>query len=245
VSHWNKLKSLTNARVGLGLIGSSLPSQRVLEFQRAHAAARSAVWKEWNAKGLQKELSELGESALLLQSSVSDRETYLRFPKKGRTLSESSKNILQPMQTDLAFTVSDGLSALAIENHFLPFWKTFAPLCKESFPDLTYRLLLVPFGRVAISDEIGAPLKAKLSVIFIGERPGLNSPDSLGIYLTFNPTKGNSDAQRNCISNVRAPHGLNYDIASHKLIYLMKESLRLQLSGVNLKDELEIKKIGL
>jgi ethanolamine ammonia-lyase small subunit len=243
MSSWDKLKLLTPARVGLGRIGSSLPTHRVLEFQRAHAAARSAVWLAWDHQHLQNEFQKIGERPQLLASNVSDRETYLRFPSHGRQLSDASKEILKTQKAEFAFIVSDGLSALAVQNHMIPLWKELAPQLQKTFPELTYKIIFVPFGRVAISDPIGELLGAKISVIFIGERPGLNSPDSLGIYLTFNPASGNSDAHRNCISNVRTPNGLSYPHASLKLLYLMNESLRRQLSGVNLKDDLVLNAI--
>lgn len=243
MSAWDKLKLLTTARVGLGRIGSALPTQRVLEFQRAHASARSAVWLEWDYQGLQKELQALGEAPQILSSKVKDRESYLRFPNRGRELDVANAALLSSPKIDIAFIISDGLSALAIQNHLVPLWKELAPLLRETFPEMSYNMNLVPYARVAISDPIGLSLGAKLSVIFIGERPGLNSPDSLGIYLTFHPAIGNSDAQRNCISNVRTPHGLSYSHAALKLIYLTKESLRLQLSGVNLKDDLILNSI--
>jgi len=241
---WDKLKILTTARVGLGCIGSSLPTSKVLEFQRAHASARSAVWLNWNYQELERQLVRLGESPLLLQSNAANREQYLRFPNKGRTLNTDIVIPIKKLETDIAFIISDGLSALAIQNHFYQFWNVFFPLFKQSIPELTYKIFLVPFARVAISDEIGELAKSKLSLIFLGERPGLNSFDSMGIYMTFNPRKGNSDAHRNCISNVRIPHGLNYQHASIKLIHLMNESIRLQISGVNLKDDLIITQIG-
>lgn len=238
MSAWDKLKLLTSARVGLGRTGASLPTQRILEFQRAHSAARSAVWRPWNFLELQNQLRTKGESPIILSSALSDRESYLRFPNKGRQLSSTSQELLRDCQTDLAFVISDGLSALAIDEHFFNFWETFKPLLLQALPELQSQLFLAPFSRVALADDIGERTRAQLSVIFIGERPGLNSPDSMGIYLTFKPQRGCSDAERNCISNVREPLGMTYHHAAHKLIYLMKESLRLQLSGVHLKDEM-------
>jgi ethanolamine ammonia-lyase small subunit len=239
LSPWDKLKSFTAARVGLGRQGSALPTRHVLEFQRAHAAARSAVWQNWAVASLQENLLKHGDNSLILHSEVSDREDYLRYPSKGRALHPQSKALLQATTVDLVFVVSDGLSALAIDNHFLTFWQRFQPMLKRNLPELTWQLFLVPFGRVAISDPIGEAVGAKLSVIFIGERPGLKSPDSLGFYMTFHPRIGNSDAHRNCISNVRSPNGLPYELAADMLLYLMNESLRLQLSGVDLKNDFQ------
>lgn len=236
MSAWDKLKLFTNARVGLGRVGSALPTKRVLEFQRAHAAARRSLNLCWDSQDLEKKFHESGEKVLTLNSQIRDRETYLRFPNKGRALDEASISRLRLFTADLALVVSDGLSTLAIQNHFWLFWKEFAPILKTTFPELHYQLVFIPYGRVAISDEVGETLKAKMSIIFLGERPGLDSPDSMGIYMTYQPQLGNSDAQRNCISNVREPQGLHYPLAANKLIWLMKESLRLQLSGVHLKD---------
>jgi ethanolamine ammonia-lyase small subunit len=243
VDKWSKLKEFTSARVGLGRVGFSLPTQKVLEFQRAHSAARNAVWCVWDYQTLINDLIEQGETPIQLSTEVHDRETYLRFPNKGRLLSSDSCEALRESSTDIAFIVSDGLSALAVTKHFLPLWNLLKVSLSSVFPELTYRLFLVPYSRVAIADPIGEQVKAKLSVIFIGERPGLNSADSLGIYMTYSPMSGNSDAQRNCISNVREPLGMSYRHASAKLEYLMRESLRLQLSGVNLKDEMDLKLI--
>lgn len=240
MSTWDELKNLTSARVALGRTGSSLPSKRVLEFQRAHALARSAVWHQWDLQSLFTHLSSQNEKPYILKTQVSDRDHYLRFPDRGRLLSNMDAANPTLAETDIVFCVSDGLSALAIEKHFFPFWQNFAPEFRQLFPEQKYTLVLVPFARVAIGDQIGHQAKAKMSIIFIGERPGLASPDSMGIYLTFAPQPGNSDAQRNCISNIREPLGLNYKIGAQKLIYLISESLRLQLSGVQLKDNLVI-----
>lgn len=236
----NKFTKWTSARVALGRTGASLTTKQVLDFQRAHAEARNAVLKIWNFELLQKNFKDQAEDIFLVSSQTSDRENFLKFPNKGRSLSDESKNFLiQKSQNpiDVCFVISDGLSSLAIEKNFLGLWEIFKPKFQENFPELKYQIVLAPYGRVALSDEIGEALKARLSVIFIGERPGLNSADSLGIYLTFNPHKGNSDAERNCLSNIRPPEGLSYEAASLKLNYLIQESMRLQISGVRLKDE--------
>lgn len=257
---WDDLKQWTTARVGLELNGHALSTKDVLEFQRAHAAARTAVHWVWDYSDLEQRLVSENENPKVCYSQASTQEMFLKFPLKGRYLSEVSKNQLlnskhahdaqsldvksdskllnQNYSQSIVFIVSNGLSSLAIQNHFLEFWKIFKQQLNDVFPELKYQLIIVPFGRVAISDDIGETLKAQMSVIFIGERPGLNSPDSMGIYLTYKPQMGNSDANRNCISNVRVPNGLDYSLASKKLIYLIKESFHLQLSGIHLKDEL-------
>lgn len=237
-----KYTHLTKARVGLGRNGASLPTKQILDFQRAHAEARNAVLKIWDYKILINSLNaQLEKNVILLSTQATNRELYLKFPNKGKNLSKESLDFLnqrKKIKTDICFIISDGLSSLAIEKNFLGLWNIFKVAFRNSFPDLKYQIIIAPFGRVALSDEIGEILKTQLSIIFIGERPGLNSADSLGIYLTYNPKKGNTDAQRNCISNVRPPDGLSFDLTTLKLVYLIQESLRMKLSGIKIKDEL-------
>jgi ethanolamine ammonia-lyase small subunit len=252
MSSWDYLKKFTSARVGIGRSGHGQPTKMVLDFQRAHAEARSSVLKVWNTNDIAKQLA----GSIVVSSQALHREDYLKFPNKGRSLNSSGREKLQALSSKqtqsnyhsnhiskeqisdkVVFIISDGLSTDAIQNHFLNFWSHFIKIFQNNFPELSYKLILVPFGRVAISDEIGEILDAKMAVIFIGERPGLNSSDSLGIYITYNPKIGNSDAQRNCISNIRPPEGLSYELSALKLNYLMQESFRRQLSGVKLKDE--------
>jgi ethanolamine ammonia-lyase small subunit len=225
-----RLRDFTSARVALGRAGPSVPTQELLEFQLAHARARDAVHEEMDSRGL---LAELGGSAILLSSSAPDRVAYLRRPDLGRRLSDESRGRLVKSEYDAAFVVVDGLSALAVHRHAalllgavmrrLEGWR-LAPIT------------VVERGRVAIGDAIGEALGAALSVVLIGERPGLSSPDSLGVYLTWHPHVGATDAERNCISNIR-PEGLGYELAAHKLVFLMNEARRRKLSGVRLKEE--------
>lgn len=238
---WEQLKEHTQARIGLRRTGHSLSTKDLLDFQLAHARARDAVHKEWDIEQFSKELKALGENPLHVKTKISIREQYLRYPCLGRILTVKSREKLikyrKRHRVNIAFIATDGLSAGAIDKHMIPFWKIVKPLLSERLPDLKIVLVLAPFGRVALSDDIGKSLDAKLSVILVGERPGLSSAESLGIYLTYHPKPGNSDVNRNCISNVHPPEGLAYDIAAEKLLYLMKESLRLKLSGVSLKEE--------
>jgi ethanolamine ammonia-lyase small subunit len=264
MNSWLSLKKFTTARVGLGRSGHALPTKAILEFQLAHAQARSAVLQNWNYQEIFKKLDEV----ILVSSQALNREDYLKFPNKGRYLDLASTEKLQALSSkilqsqsqsnntikanfnttthrdhstpNITFIISDGLSAHAIQQHFLNLWVHFIKNFETHFTKATYHIVLVPYGRVAISDQIGELLNADLSVIFIGERPGLNSADSLGIYLTYNPKVGNSDAQRNCISNVRPPNGLSYETTSFKLNYLIQESLQKKFSGVHLKDECNI-----
>ena len=241
---WLNLRSLTPARIALGRTGTSLPTSAQLDFQFAHAQARDAVHLAFDHQGIRAQLTERGHESLLLHSAASDRNSYLQRPDLGRRLDDASAQVLQdyaaahPGGVDLAIVVADGLSALAVHRHTLPF---LARLEEQIAADgwSVSPIVLVEQGRVAVADEVAQRLGAKMSVILIGERPGLSSPDSLGLYFTYAPKVGLTDAYRNCISNVRL-EGLSYGMAAHRLIYLMREACRRQLSGVNLKDEAQV-----
>ncbi|MBV6286687.1 ethanolamine ammonia-lyase subunit EutC [Pseudomonas aegrilactucae] len=241
---WLDLRRLTPARIALGRTGTSLPTRAQLDFQSAHAQARDAVHLAFDHTGLREQLRERGRDSLLLHSAASDRHNYLQRPDLGRRLHEDSAQQLRehaqanPGGVDLAIIVADGLSALAVHRHAVPFLNRLEEhIGAEGWS--TAPVLLVEQGRVAVADEVGQLLGARMSVILIGERPGLSSPDSLGLYFTYNPKVGLTDAYRNCISNVRL-EGLSYGMAAHRLLYLMREACRRQLSGVNLKDEAQV-----
>ena len=241
---WLELRRLTPARIALGRTGTSLPTSAQLDFQFAHAQARDAVHLPFDHAGLSAQLSERGRETLLLHSAATDRNSYLQRPDLGRKLSDTSAQSLRdyaqanPGGVDLAIVVADGLSALAVHRHTLPFLTRLEEQMSADGWSLA-PVVLVEQGRVAIGDEIGQLLGAKMVVMLIGERPGLSSPDSLGLYFTYNPKVGLTDAYRNCISNVRL-EGLSYGMAAHRLLYLMREACRRQLSGVNLKDEAQV-----
>ncbi|WP_407310988.1 ethanolamine ammonia-lyase subunit EutC [Pseudomonas sp. nanlin1] len=241
---WRQLRNLTPARIALGRAGTSLPTAAQLDFQYAHAQARDAVHLAFDHGALSGALAARQQPSLSLHSSAPDRHTYLQRPDLGRRLDPASverlreHSLAQPDGYDLALVVADGLSALAVHKHAGPMlerleqaaasegWR-LAPVC------------LVQQGRVAVADEVGELLRARMVVILIGERPGLSSPDSLGLYFTYAPKVGLNDASRNCISNIRL-EGLSYATAMHKLLYLMREAQQRQLSGVSLKDEAEV-----
>lgn len=241
---WLQLRRLTPARIALGRTGTSLPTSAQLDFQLAHAQARDAVHLPFDHAGLSAQLQEGGRDSLLLHSAAPDRNTYLQRPDLGRKLSDESAQTLRdyasahPGGVDLAIVVADGLSALAVHRHTLPFIKRLEDQMSADGWSLA-PVVLVEQGRVAIGDEIGQLLGAKMLVMLIGERPGLSSPDSLGLYFTYAPKVGLTDAYRNCVSNVRL-EGLSYGMAAHRLLYLMREACRRQLSGVNLKDEAQL-----
>jgi ethanolamine ammonia-lyase small subunit len=237
---WNKLRRYTPARIALGHAGTSMPTKPHLEFQLAHARARDAVHHELDIPALQGALQSRGYETILLHSSAESRPHYLQRPDKGRRLDADSHATLEasprPAEPyDVVFVIGDGLSALAIEENAAKFLDAIMPsLVKDGWRMAP--LSIVKEARVAVGDEVGAALGAKMVVILIGERPGLSSPDSMGIYMTLNPRVGLTDESRNCISNIR-PGGLGYDHAAHRLLYLMTEARRRGLSGVKLKDE--------
>jgi ethanolamine ammonia-lyase small subunit len=219
-----KLSDYTSARVSLGITGDSLPTQPLLEFRLAHARARDAVHVPLDTPSL---LLEMG-NARLLHSNVKDRDEYLRRPDKGRRLNSESVEIVKRSEScSVAVVVADGLSALAVHRH--------AAALLEKLSLDAYPVWIVQQGRVAIGDHIGSLLGAELSIVLIGERPGLSTPDSLGVYLTWNPGLARTDAERNCISNIHE-QGLSYEAAAHKLLFLMGEIKRRKLSGVPLKE---------
>jgi ethanolamine ammonia-lyase small subunit len=241
---WLELRRLTPARIALGRTGTSLPTSAQLDFQYAHAQARDAVHLPFDHAGLSAQLAERGRETLLLHSAATDRNSYLQRPDLGRRLDDASAQQLRDYATahpggvDVAIVVADGLSALAVHRHTLPFLQRMEEQTAAEGWSLS-PVILVEQGRVAVADEIGELLGAKMVVILIGERPGLSSPDSLGLYFTYGPKVGLTDASRNCISNVRL-EGLSYGLAAHRLLYLMREACRRQLSGVNLKDEAQL-----
>lgn len=239
---WGKLRRYTPARIALGHSGTSLPTKPHLEFQLAHARARDAVHHPLDIPALTDRLRSFGHDPIVLKSRAENRPTYLQRPDKGRRLAEGSietlKSVPKPETPyDVAFVICDGLSALAIEENAVKFLEAMLPsLAKDAWNIAP--LCVVKEGRVAIGDEIGEMLNAGLVAVLIGERPGLSSPDSMGLYMTLNPRVGLTDESRNCISNVR-PAGLSYEGASYKLNYLMTEARRRGVSGVTLKDDAE------
>lgn len=216
------LRSFTAARVGLQRRGSSLSTNELLRFDLDHARARDAVHLELDS-------TSLGFDHTLVRSEAKDRRTYLLRPDLGRRLQDK----LQPCECDAAIIVADGLSALAVHRHAKELLHHLLPLLEawKLAP-----IIVATQARVAIGDDIGEQLGAKLALVLIGERPGLTSPDSLGAYLTYNPKRGRNDAERNCVSNIR-PEGLDYAAAAQLIYFLMSESRARKLSGVTLKSD--------
>ncbi|ANQ18842.1 ethanolamine ammonia-lyase subunit EutC [Vibrio natriegens] len=247
---WDKLREFTSARIALGRSGNSVPTDELLSFQLDHAQAMDAVHCTLNVDSLVAQLSDSYsilkqtlEPPVVVTSKVTDRFMYLQRPDLGRQLDEASWNTLEAIgkehntELDLAIVIADGLSSVAIQNHALPVISRLVSLMSgdEEHQWNLAPIAIVKQGRVAVGDDVGECFNAKAVLVLIGERPGLTSPDSMGMYLTWGAKRGSKDSDRNCISNVR-PQGLNYDDACQRAFYLLKEARRLQLSGVNLKD---------
>jgi len=230
------LKKFTPARIAIGRTGVSIPLKQSFEFKLAHAHARDAVYSELNVDRLMNMLKVFNLPILYLHSKAATRQKYLKRPDLGRQLEEASADILNNQITgaDIIIIVADGLSATAVNENAFGLLKLLIPMFASSKLKLA-QLCLVGQGRVAIGDEIANRLNAKLSIVLIGERPGLSAADSMGMYLTYNPRPGLTDEARNCVSNIRA-EGLSHHLAAKKIFYLVSEALKRKLSGIELKD---------
>ena len=250
---WDTLRRFTDARIALGRAGHSLPTAAHLQFQLAHAQARDAVHVPLDTDRLIQGLQAQSFETLKLHSAAPNRLVYLQRPDLGRRLDESACRTLQAQREqdryapapDVCLVVADGLSALAIHSHAIEFLQCVLPqLQRDAHPWQIAPVCVVEQGRVAIGEDIGERLAAQLVVVLIGERPGLSSPDSMGIYLTWAPRVGCTDAQRNCISNVRGA-GLAPQAAALQLHQLMSQARSLKLTGVGLKVKVEAEMLAL
>jgi ethanolamine ammonia-lyase small subunit len=232
---FRRLRGTTQARIGLGRAGNALPTAPKLDFQLAHARARDAVHAALDPDLIARALGD--RVPLSVASRAPDRATFLQRPDLGRSLDPASAATLEAGGYDAVFVLADGLSAAAVHAH--------GPALLRAMDDRLAGWRIAPpvlarQSRVALGDEIGAALGAGLVVMLIGERPGLSAADSLGAYLTWNPRVGRRDSERNCVSNIRPPHGLSYDDAADRLAWLMIAARRRRLSGVALKEESSI-----
>lgn len=234
---WSALRRHTEARIALGRAGGSLPTAQVLDFGIAHAAARDAVNAAFDVESVQSSLASMGAPCLLLATKAPDRQAYLRRPDWGRRLDERSQTAVRTISgagCDVSLIVADGLSPAAAASQAIGLLRELLPMLRASSLSVA-PISIVRHGRVAVEDEIGSLLAARVAVILIGERPGLAAAESLGAYLVFDPRRGRTDAERNCVSNIR-PGGLGVATAAATIHYLITESLRRGLSGVALKD---------
>lgn len=235
---WFFLADRTMARIGRGRSGASLPTREVLAFDLAHALARDAVLARVDRATLAGALAKLDLATIDVESEAVERQAYLRRPDAGRRLSAASAQRLlevAPDRCDVAIMIGDGLSAAAVDAHAAALVAAFVRLARERGLTLG-PVALAEGARVALGDVVGTALRARLAVVLIGERPGLSAADSLGVYLTYDPSPGRNDAERNCISNIR-PEGLPPQLAARKLMWLIDAALGRRLTGVNLKDE--------
>lgn len=246
VDAWSAWRAATPARIALGRAGAALPTQEVLNFGWAHAMARDAIHVPLDGDALAVALQQAGWGVAQVRSAAGDRMAYLRRPDLGRQLHVASAQALSPLAAgrfiDVCFVVGDGLSSLAVARHAVPLLEAVKP----HLLSLSLRIapvVIATQARVALADEVGECLGARLVVMLIGERPGLSSPDSLGLYISYAPRRGLSDAQRNCISNVR-PEGLGYEAAAFKLMWLVREALGSGRTGVELKDESDLARLA-
>lgn len=234
---WSSLKQFTAARIAIGRTGISIPLKQSLELNLAHAHARDAVYAALEISKLTERLKLFNLPILHLHSEAVNRQQYLQRPDLGRKLNQTSHHHLKDftgIKTDVAMIIADGLSATAVNHHTPKLLDLLIPQLQAAKFKLA-PLCLVEQGRVAIADDIGFGLHAQLSIILIGERPGLSAADSMGAYLTYQPKPGLTDDSRNCISNIR-PGGLSYKKAASKIFYLIQEAFKRHLSGTELKD---------
>jgi ethanolamine ammonia-lyase small subunit len=233
---WIALRRYTDARIALGRVGASLMTDQVLAFSMAHARARDAVHLALDTGRMAASLEAAGFQTLRAASRATDRAAYLKRPDHGRALAPECRPPLAISGTAprnrLTVVVADGLSALATIEHALPLLLALRARLTTWELDA---VVIATQARVALADEIGELRGAEAVVILLGERPGLSSPDSLGMYMTYAPRQGRSDSERNCISNVRAA-GLSYAEAAYKLHYLLEQARLGGRSGITVKD---------
>jgi ethanolamine ammonia-lyase small subunit len=236
------LRAHTPARVGLRTAGTSLATSEILDLNLSLAEARDAVHARLSTASLLLQLASRGWSPIILKSTAKDRDEYLRRPDLGRRLDEQSRAFLDQLPAaqganHLVVIIADGLSAIAAERHAAPLLEALAPHISEiNAAPVVIPIVIVDQARVAIGDEIGEQLKAQLTLLLIGERPGLSSPDSLGAYITWEPRIGRTDAERNCISNIR-PEGLSYTAAAERIANYLQAAAARRLTGVELKED--------
>jgi len=232
---WQSLKQFTNARIAVGRTGTAIPLAENLQFKADHARARDAVYANLDIASLNNELASLNLPVLHLQSEAKDRGEYLQRPDKGRKLhTDATKKFITGQHFDVAIIIADGLSAKAVQLYTQPVLQYLVKMCTSVGFSIA-PLCIIQQARVAIGDEAGMLLKAKLSVVLIGERPGLSSPHSMGIYITYNPITGLTDESRYCISNIHTPGGLTCQAAAEQAFALIQHSFSNKLSGVHAK----------
>lgn len=231
------LRQMTDARVSLGRHGAGLPTGAQLSFLLDHARAREAVWTSVDRGALEERLVAAGLNVVHVDSMADDRSVYVRRPDLGRLLDPTSTERLKELAggkgCDIAIVVADGLSSSAVDLNAVPLIEALAPKLEDL--GLTVApIVLAAQARVALGDPVGEALGAKLTVVLVGERPGLSAADSLGAYITFGPKPGNPDSGRNCVSNIR-DGGLPVAEAASIIAALVRDMVKTGVSGVALK----------
>lgn len=238
---FDPFRRYTQARIGLGTAGHGLPTKAWLEFAYHHARAVDAITMPWDIEQQKKELLKKDITSCELKTQIASREEYLMRPDLGRMLHPESQDYFKKKSLkphEIVIVATNGLSSLAVSSHLSAFLAVLIPQLESFGLKCAFeQIFLVPNARVALIDEIGALLKPKIGLMVVGERAGLSAPDSLAVYLTYAPKRKRTDAERNCISNIRPPHGLSIEEAAKKTLFLIEESLRRKLSGVLLKEE--------
>lgn len=239
---WSELKRFTTARIAMGRSGGSLRTANLLDFRLAHARAKDAVLSAFHPDRVIADLQDNGFEYAIASTIVKDKLDYLLHPENGRRLSQESETRFAALarqwgKRDILVVISDGLSAIAAESHAVAVANGLRAELGEVFS--FYPVVVVPFGRVKIADAISEILGARLAIILLGERPGLGSPDSLSAYFTYAARNSSLESDRNCVSNIR-PLGMPIPWAVRKLSVLMRESMRLAISGTELKDRLTL-----
>ncbi len=234
---WEELRQFTDARIALGRTGASLPTKEVLGFSLSHARAKDAIHTPFDRASVATKLRQMGLESINVSSAAPNRAIYLTRPDLGRKLSQDSREELLEKDyppVDVALFIGDGLSSKAVHKQAVPLIGHLMSYMKDL--DLKIApVVLAEQSRVALGDEVGALLNAKLVAVLIGERPGLSSPDSLGVYITYNPMVGRLESDRNCISNIR-PEGLSYEKAAFKMAWLIENAFAMGKTGIELKD---------
>lgn len=227
-----ELKKYTAARIGLGISGASMPTKALLSFNWHHAIAKDIIDLDWQTDNIIKDFP----NAIILNTIVKNRQEYILRPDYGCKLHPYSINLLNHInhKEELLICASNGLSSLALDHHLLSLLHILLPMLITKL-DLAYKnIFLIPNARIGIVNAIADILRSKVAIIFIGERPGLSSYDSLGAYITYAPHLNSTNAERHCLSNIRPPHGLDYIDAAQKIILLLKAMLKHKISGIGL-----------
>jgi ethanolamine ammonia-lyase small subunit len=231
-----KIRARTPARIFVER-GAAYSTQMALELRSAHASAVDAVWTEFD---LQKDFPpEFAARWGLFQvsSSAESKSQFLLRPDLGRTLSESAKNLIAqrcPKAPNIQIIIGDGLSSAAVSAQV----PILFPLLQQEFRNRGWSVgqsFVVRYSRVGIMNAIGDLLSPRAIVLLIGERPGLATAESLSAYMAYAPCSGQTDANRNLISNIHA-RGVRAEDAADRITHLAEQMMTLKRSGTTVKE---------